>query len=76
MAIELRTETTRAVSKGTPQPLGATVTATGVNFAVYSKYASDVFLLLFASDEGQPSDVIQLSNRARTRSAWGTSSLS
>jgi glycogen operon protein len=68
MANELRTKTSRAVSKGTPQPLGATVTATGVNFAVYSKNATDLFLLLFASPDGQPSDVIQLTNR--TRDVW------
>jgi glycogen operon protein len=65
MAIELRTKTTRAVSKGTPHPLGATVTATGVNFAVYSQNATDMFLLLFASPDGQPSDVIQLPNRIK-----------
>ena len=68
MAIELRTKSTRTVSKGTPQPLGATVTAKGVNFAVYSENATDVFLLLFADPDAQPSDVIQLPNR--TRDVW------
>lgn len=44
-------------------PLGANLTPDGVNFAVYSKNATEVFLLLFDKPDGEPTDIIQLSNR-------------
>jgi glycogen operon protein len=65
MADELRTRTTKTVAKGTHYPLGATPTPSGVNFAVYSKHAAEVFLLLFDAADGEPTDVIQLGNRAK-----------
>ena len=37
---------------GKPQPLGATYDGSGVNFAVFSKYATKVTLCLF-TDQGQ-----------------------
>ncbi|HEY4028281.1 MAG TPA: glycogen debranching protein GlgX [Candidatus Dormibacteraeota bacterium] len=37
------------VSAGEPQPLGATPDAAGVNFSIYSEYATSVELLLFES---------------------------
>jgi glycogen operon protein len=40
----------------------------GVNFALYSRTASAVFLLLFDDPAGPPTDVIQL--EARTRFVW------
>lgn len=35
------------ISCGTPFPLGATVTGTGVNFSIFSRFADQVTLLLF-----------------------------
>lgn len=68
MTNELRVHTTRAIAKGAYYPLGATLTAGGANFAVYSKHAQEVFLLLFAAPDGAPTDVILLPNR--TRDVW------
>ncbi|KQV15318.1 glycogen debranching protein [Kitasatospora sp. Root187] len=49
------------VGPGRPQPLGATLDATGVNFAVYSEHATQVELLLFDRyDALAPSQVIRL----------------
>src|SRR4029453_7378844 len=44
-------------------PVVATLAPDGVNFAVYSKNATEVFLLLFDRPDGEPTDVIQLTNR-------------
>ncbi len=38
--------------RGKPLPLGASVQRGGVNFAVFSRHASSVTLVLFAADEG------------------------
>ena len=47
------------VSAGRPHPLGATVTAEGVNFALFSQHATGVDLLLFDShDAPEPAQVI------------------
>jgi isoamylase len=49
------------LSRGTPYPLGATVTGDGVNFCVFSKNGTGVKLLLYdACDQTQPSRVIRL----------------
>ena len=63
MAYELKHRTTKAVEKGKNFPLGAALTPDGVNFAVYSQHAAEVFLLLFDTADGEPTDVIQLQNR-------------
>jgi glycogen operon protein len=60
MAYELKHRTTKQVAKGRPYPLGATLTEDGVNFALYSKNATEVFLLLFDQPESEPADIIQL----------------
>jgi isoamylase len=65
MAYTLTYRTTKSVQKGKNFPLGATLTADGVNFALYSKHAAEVFLLLFDTPESDPSDIIQLKNRDR-----------
>jgi isoamylase len=57
-ALEHRTD--KALAKGSPFPLGATPVSDGVNFAVYSKSAAEVFLLLFDTPDGPPTDVIEL----------------
>jgi glycogen operon protein len=61
-------KTTKMLSAGTWYPLGATLVDGGVNFALYSKHASDVFLLLFDRPEGEPTDIIQLATR--TKFVW------
>lgn len=50
-------------SSGLPYPLGATCTATGVNFALYSQHASLVHLELFDTADGEATDVIPLGHR-------------
>ena len=65
----LEHRTSKTVVKGRPYPLGATPVADGVNFAVYSRHASDVFLLLFDSAGGEPTDVIQLDVSGQVRLA-------
>ena len=61
--VELEHRTEKTFAKGSHFPLGATVTPDGVNFAVYSQHATDVFLLLFDEPDADPTDVIQLVNR-------------
>jgi isoamylase len=55
--------TTKTVVKGREYPLGATVVDGGVNFALYSRNAAAVHLLLFDKPNDQPTDVIELQNR-------------
>ena len=68
MAYDLEHRTRKSVAKGTHYPLGATLVADGVNFALYSKHASEVYLLLFDRPDGEPTDVIRL--RHRDRFVW------
>src|SRR5690349_12833534 len=65
MPQQLEHRTAKTVTRGMHYPLGATLTPTGVNFALYSQHASEVFLLLFASDDDDPTDVIRLEERDR-----------
>jgi isoamylase len=65
MAYELKHRTTKSVQKGKNFPLGARLDSDGVNFAIYSKHATEVFLLLFDTPDGEPSDIIQLKDRDR-----------
>src|SRR5262245_26673029 len=58
----------RIVERGSAWPLGATPTATGVNFALYSQHATEVSLLLFDTADGPPTDTIQLDQR--TKFVW------
>src|SRR6185369_14061285 len=59
----LSQRTTKTIRKGREYPLGATPVAGGVNFALYSRHASAVFLLLFDDPNGEPTDVIRLEHR-------------
>ena len=61
----LRHHTTKTVQKGSYYPLGASLTPSGVNFALYSKHATEVFLLLFEPAEGEPTDIMQLQHRTK-----------
>jgi len=60
------------VSTGSSAHLGAVVTAAGVNFCVYSKYATRVELLLFdREDAADPCHVVELDPvRQRTYHYW------
>jgi glycogen operon protein len=62
MAYDLKHRTAKTVVKGMNFPLGASLTPDGVNFALYSKNATEVFLLLFDKPDGEPTDIIQLGN--------------
>ena len=70
MAYELIQKTNKRLSPGTFYPLGATPIADGVNFSIYSRYAREVYLLLFDLSDGEPTDIIQLGSR--TRYCWHT----
>ena len=60
MPASLIHSTTRKLLPGQTQALGATLMPGGVNFAIYSKYARDIFLQLFAPGKSSPSDTIKL----------------
>jgi isoamylase len=61
--------TSHSVTPGTPYPLGASLTKTGVNFALYSRNATQVALALFDSpDADRPSRTIAV--ESRTRFVW------
>jgi isoamylase len=65
----LQQTTNKQIAGGIFYPLGATLSPEGVNFAIYSQNARDVFLLLFDSaDAQQPIDVIRLASR--TKYVW------
>jgi len=51
-----------ATRPGRPSPLGATVDPDGVNFAVFSRHATQVMLCLF-DDEGRETQIIALPER-------------
>ena len=63
VAVKLEHRTAKSIDRGSSFPLGATPLSDGVNFALYSKYASDVFLLLFDAPDAEPTDIIQLRHR-------------
>ena len=62
---DLRPSTHRDVLPGRPWPLGATPRNGGVNFALYSRHADEVFLLLYDRPDGAPTDVIRLDRWTR-----------
>jgi Carbohydrate-binding module 48 (Isoamylase N-terminal domain) len=57
---------------GSPYPLGANVTSTGVNFSVFSYHATRAELLLFDTEDAiQPSRIIDLVHEtSRTSHYW------
>ena len=62
--------TSRRLRPGSYYPCGATLTGEGVNFALFSQSAAEVFLLLFDEPDQPPTDVIRMQNR--TRFVWHT----
>jgi len=65
MAYILHHKTDRIFSTGRYYPLGATLHEDGTNFAVYSRHAHEVFLLLFDKPDGEPTDIIRIENRTK-----------
>ena len=68
MSYRLEHRTHLSLSAGRPYPLGGTPRDGGVNFALYSRHAEQVFLLLFDEPASPPTDIIQLTQR--TRHIW------
>lgn len=68
MASTLRHKTSKKLSIGKHYPLGATPAEGGVNFAIFSRHAQEVFLLLFDRPASEPVDVISIENC--TRFVW------
>ena len=66
----LKHRTNRTLSQGRFYPCGATLTEDGVNFALFSQNAAEVYLLLFDEPDRPPTDVIRL--ECRTRHVWHT----
>ncbi len=60
MNYKLEHKTKRKIFSGEIAPLGVKLQKDGVNFAIYSKYAKEVYLLLFARPNAAPSDIIKL----------------
>ncbi len=65
MAAPLSHNSKKKLSPGKFYPLGATLREDGVNFALFSQDAKEVFLLLFDRPDGDPTDVIRIENRDR-----------
>jgi isoamylase len=58
--------TSKSLREGKYYPLGATLVDGGVNFALYSQNAWEVYLLLFdKKDDDEPSDIIRLESKTR-----------
>jgi glycogen operon protein len=68
MVNQLQVSTERRVTAGVTSPLGATPTAAGVNFALHSEHAGEVYLLLYGAADEQPTDVIAL--QGPTNAVW------
>jgi len=64
----LTQRTDKQLSNGYYDPQGATLHPNGVNFALYSKYAESVYLLLFDSVDGEPTDIIPV--YSKTKNVW------
>ncbi|MBN2532297.1 MAG: glycogen debranching protein GlgX [Spirochaetales bacterium] len=60
MSFDLKHSTRLNCSKGENNPLGATPGAGGVNFALYSNSAEEVYLLLFSHPGKDPTDIIKV----------------
>jgi isoamylase len=59
------------VGPGRPSPLGITETCNGYNFAVFSRHAQSIELVLFGSMQGEVMDMISLnSDSHRTGDIW------
>ena len=59
----MKTHTSKKLSPGFSDPQGATLNQDGVNFSLYSKYADEIFLLLFDKESENPTDIIKVSQK-------------
>ena len=60
-----------AITRGSPAPLGASIHKNGINFAVFSKHATSVILVVFISGEHEPVAEIPLDpDLNRTGDIW------
>jgi glycogen operon protein len=64
MVYILEHRTNKKLSSGSHGALGATLEQDGVNFALFSQYAQEVFLLLFDTPNGEPTDIIKIESRS------------
>ena len=53
-------ENAERVRRGSEYPLGATMVDGGVNFAIYSENASEIFLELYDREDGDPAETIRM----------------
>jgi isoamylase len=60
----LKHRTNKTITSGAPNPRGASLRKDGVNFTIYSRFAREIFLLLFDSPQGEPTDIININHRA------------
>ncbi|HKE15219.1 MAG TPA: glycogen debranching protein GlgX [Kofleriaceae bacterium] len=63
MPAELEHRTDRRLSPGCNSPLGAIPEEGGVNFALYSRQATEVFLILYDATGARATDVIRVENQ-------------
>jgi isoamylase len=63
----LQHQSQKEIYPGETGPLGASLKADGVNFALFSQYATEGFLLLFDQPDSSPSDIIRLNH---TENIW------
>ncbi len=68
MGYLLAHKTDKNLSTGSNTFLGATLSEEGVNFAIFSQYAKEVYLLLFSTPDGAPTDIIRIENK--TDNIW------
>ena len=61
----------RTIHRGSPWPLGSTITPRGVNFSVAAPTANRIELLIFPdADARSPDQVIELTERNRSANYW------
>jgi isoamylase len=65
MGYELNHSTRKKLSAGKFYPMGAVLAGEGVNFAIYSQTAREVYLLLFDRPDSDPTDIIRMEERTR-----------
>lgn len=60
-----------AISRGSPLPLGTTIVRDGINFAIFSKHATEVTLVVYSPDEASSIVEFPLDPRInRTGEVW------
>lgn len=59
----LQHRTEKSLSTGSNTILGATLSKDGVNFAIFSQHAKEVYLLLFGNEDEPPIDIIKIENK-------------